>query len=84
MSTVYPKHHCCSFISRSGIPFIAYWLIGPNIVTKRALVDEQLGSLDDTMFVAKLSIVKINQTEVRTVLAGNFFVSINYNTHENR
>jgi len=52
-------------VGLASIPFIASSLIGPSIVTERAQDGQCLGSLDDTIFfVAKLSGVRHNQTEV--------------------
>ena len=54
--TVYPKHNRRSF---QWSVFIASWLIGPSIVTERASDDKRLGGLDNAIFVAKLSGVRI-------------------------
>jgi len=54
----YPRHHNRSFCSRSYTPFIAFWLLGPIGVTRRASVDQVIGSLGDTIFVAKLSRIR--------------------------
>ena len=58
MSAVYPRHYYCSFSSRCGTPFIASWLLRPSSVTGRASYDQGLGTLDDAIFVAKLSRVR--------------------------
>ena len=64
MSTLYPKHHRCSFSSRSDTPFIAHIpcthvsLTGLSSVTGCASNDQRLGSLVDTIFGAKLSRVR--------------------------
>jgi len=69
VSAIYPKNHYSSFSSRSGTPFIASRLFGPNSVTGRASDDQGLGSLDDTIFVAKLSRVR-NLIRLRSDLLG--------------
>ena len=60
MSSVYLKYTIAAlFSSRSDTPFIASLLIRSSIVTELASADHQrLGSLDDKIFVAKLSRVR--------------------------
>ena len=80
----YARHHYCSFSSWFGTPFIASRVFGPSSVTERASDDQRLISLDDTIFVAKLSTVEINQTEVRTTRRQISFPSTNSDSLENR
>ena len=40
VSAVYPRHHYCSFISLSGAPFIASWLLAPSSVQGRTSDDQ--------------------------------------------
>jgi len=52
---------------------LASWLIGLTIVRERASDDQRLGSLDNTVFVAKLSRVT-KLTTMRSQLLGDKFV----------
>jgi len=58
MSTVYPKHHRHSFYQSVWHSFYCVWLIRPSSVTGWASDDQRLGSLDDTIFIGKLSTVR--------------------------
>ena len=80
-SPIWPKPYS---IIESGIPFIASWLLGPSNVTGRAPDDQCLGSLDDTIFVAKLCTVRNLPDWGPNYSMASFFASVYSSVLENR
>jgi len=64
LTAIQHVHYACilntitSLLAVGLAPFNCIWFIGPSSATERASDDQRLGSLDDTVFVAKLFIVE--------------------------
>ena len=77
MSAVYPRHDY-------RFPIIASWLLGPSSVTGHASGDQGLGSLNDIIFVAKLSRVRYYSDWGPNYSMASILASMNADALENR